>query len=519
MGAVATSLVGLVAMAVVGAAPGSPYQPVLTPNGRPKGPLKDLAVSLGLHRWEGNGWIALSTVVVVVAVAATLWLAREAYRGRVGVVAVGTVVLVGHVAVLFVPLLYSRDVYSYAFYGRIAGIYGGNPYVETPLDHAGDLLWNFVGPKWVDTPAVYGPAWTRLSAELSVFLPKPVDHVEAYTLIAVGASLALCVALAVIVHGAWPARTAFALAIVGANPVVLFHTAASGHNDLLMILAVVIGLGLVLRGHDLAAVAALSLAALVKAPAALPLLLLLVWAIARRPRGERLRVAVTHVGLAAVLGLILAVPYLQLRDPTLGMLELSGHEGWLAPSATLSRLLDVVSFGTLGWVARLAFAGLFFVSLGGLVREVARRAPDMSPAELGATWGWSLLLLALLGPVLLPWYAVWALPFAWLVPRLPRGVAVATGAMLAVTLWAAEPLRFPGAFDVNLFVGRVVITPILLVMTLVMVHDLRNRIAVGFSFEDEASPSALLAPLPLTTHREHVAAGAREGGGGDPPGA
>jgi hypothetical protein len=519
MGAVVSSTLGLLAMALIGATPGSPYQPVLTPNGRPAGPLKDLAVELGLHRWEGNGWLALSTVVVALAVAATLWLAREAFKGRVGVVAVGSVVLIGHVAVLFVPLLYSRDVYSYAFYGRIAGIYGGNPYVETPLDHSGDLLWNFVGPKWVDTPAVYGPVWTRLSAELSGFLPKPVDHVEAYTLLAVAASLTLCLVLASIVHRAWPARTAFALAIVGANPVVLFHSAASGHNDLLMILAVVVGLGFVLRGHDLAAVAALSLGALVKAPAALPLLLLLVWAVARRPRGERVRTAVTHVGLATGLGLALALPYLQWDDPTLGMLELSGHEGWLAPSATLSRLLDVLSFGTMGWVARIAFAALFFGALGGLVREVARRAPEMSPAELGATWGWSLLLLALLGPVLLPWYAVWALPFVWLVPRLPRGVAIATGALLAVTLWSAEPLRFPGAFDVNLFVGRVVITPILLVMTLVMVHDLRNRISVGFSFEDEASPSALLAPLPLSHHRERVPTAAREDGGGDAAGA
>jgi alpha-1,6-mannosyltransferase len=506
-------------MAVIGAAPGSPYQPVLTPNGRPKGPLKDLAVELGLARWSGNGWIALSTLVVVLAVAATLWLAREAFRGRVGVVAVAFVVLVGHVAVLFVPLLYSRDVYSYAFYGRIAGIYGGNPYVETPLDHSGDLLWNFVGPKWVDTRAVYGPAWTRLSAELSLILPKPVDHVEAYRFIAIAASLAICVALTVIVHGAWPARTAFALAIVGANPVVLFHSAASGHNDLLMILAVVVGLGLVLRGHDLAAVGALSLGALVKAPAALPLLLLVVWAIARRPPGERARTALTHVGLAVVLGLAFAVPFLQWEDPTLGMLELSGHEGWLAPSATASRLLDVVSFGTLGWVARLAFATLFFVLLGGMIREVARRAPTMSAAELGATWGWSLLLLALLGPVLLPWYAVWTLPLVWLLPRPPRGVAVATGALLAVTLWSAEPLRFPGAFDVNLFIGRVVVTPILLVMTLVLAHDLRNRIAVGFAFEDETSPSALRAPLPAPQARQQVAAASGQEAGGDPPGA
>jgi hypothetical protein len=273
------------------------------------------------------------------------------------------------------------------------------------------------------------------------------------------------VALGAVVHRAWPARAAFALAIVGANPVVLFHTVASGHNDVLMMLAVVIALGLVLRGHDLGAVAALSLGALVKAPAAIPLLLLLVWAVARRPRGARAHTALTHAGLATAIGLAFAVPYLQWRDPSLGMLELSGHEGWLAPSATLSRLLQFLSFGTMGWVARVAFAVLFFVSIGALVLEVVRRAPSMSPAELGATWGWSLLLLSLLGPVLLPWYAVWTLPFLWLLPRLPRGAAIASGALLAISLWSAEPLRFPGAFELNLFVGHVLITPVLVVVT------------------------------------------------------
>jgi hypothetical protein len=494
-----------VGIGVIGAAPGSPLQPALTPNGQPKGALKELALSLGLARWEGDGWLALSTVVVVAAVAAFLWFAREAFRGTIGLAVVAAVAAIGHAVVAFVPLLYSRDVYSYAFYGRIAGIYGGNPYVETPLDHSGDLLWNFVGPKWVDTPAVYGPGWTRLSAELSAFLPKPVDHVEAYRIVAIVASLATCVAIVLVTRGLWPGRTAFALAMFGANPVVLFHSVASGHNDLLIVLAVIVGFGLVVRGHDLTAVVVLSLGALVKAPAALPLGLLLVWAVARRPRHERMRTAVLLGGTAVVLGLAFAVPYLQWQDPTLGMLELAGHEGWLSPSAALSRLLDVASFGTLGWIARIVFAAVFFVSVGALVREVWSRGAAMPPAELGAVWGWSLLLLALLGPVLLPWYAIWCLPLVWLLPHLPRGVVVTTGALLAVTLWSAEPLRFPGAFQLNLFVGRWIVTPILLVMTLTLLHDLRSRVLLGFAFEDELSPSVLLAPVPLATQGEQVA--------------
>ncbi len=72
-----------------------------------------------------------------------------------------------HVAVFLLPLLFSRDVYSYAFYGRIVGIYHQNPYVHTPVEFAGDSLWPLVGPKWVDTPAVYGPLFTSLSGGIA----------------------------------------------------------------------------------------------------------------------------------------------------------------------------------------------------------------------------------------------------------------------------------------------------------------------------------------------------------------
>ena len=79
--------------------------------------------------------------------------------------------IVYFVAVATLPLLFSRDVYSYAFYGRIAGVYHANPYIRTPLEFSGDPLWVFVGPKWVDTPAVYGPLWTMTSAVIAQGVP------------------------------------------------------------------------------------------------------------------------------------------------------------------------------------------------------------------------------------------------------------------------------------------------------------------------------------------------------------
>jgi alpha-1,6-mannosyltransferase len=509
--AVTLAAVGIGAMAVVAASPGSPYQPILTPNGQPKGWLRDLAGGLGLGAIHGDPQLLVATAVSVAAVGAFLLLLREAFRGGVSVRAVAAVVIGAHLLLLFVPLLFSRDVYSYAFYGRIAAIYHANPYVQTPLDHTGDLLWNYVGPKWVDTPAVYGPGWTSLSALLATFLPKPVDQVEAYRFIAIAASLATCGAIVWTVRIAWPARTAFALAAFGANPVVLFHSVASGHNDLLVALSIVLALGLVLRGRALWAIVALTLGALVKATAILPLLLLIVWFVGTRPPEARRRALAYALGIPAAIGFAFALPYLQLRDPTLGMLQLAGHEGWLSPSAGLSSLVDFLSFHTLGWVVRIAFAGVLVVTMVALAREVWRRGDSLTPNGLAASWAWALVLFTLLGPVLLPWYVVWALPLVWVLPRVPRTALLAAGALLAVTLWSAEPLRYPGAFSLDVFVGHWLVTPAFLVLLVLSLRDLRSRIDLGFALDDEDAPAAVLAIPEAAEPQERVPAAAAEG--------
>jgi alpha-1,6-mannosyltransferase len=506
--ALAAASAGLFAMALVAAAPGSPYHPLLTTHGQPHGPLRDLAVAIGLADVHGNASIAIATVVSVLAVGGFLVLLRASFRREVGVRAIAILVVAAHGVLLLLPLLFSRDVYSYAFYGRIAGIYGGNPYVHTPLDHSGDLLWRYVGPHWVDTPAVYGPAWTSLSAGLSRFLPRPVDHVDAYRLIAIVASLLTCAAIVWVVRREWPARTAFALAVFGANPVVLFHSVASGHNDLIVALAIVVGLGLAVRGHARTAVAVLTIGALVKATVALPLLLLIVWCVARRAPGTRLRALLPLVAVVGVLGIVFALPYMQTRDPTLGMLELAGHEGWLAPSMAFSRALDFVSGDRLGWIPRVVFGVVLVVTIGALVREVWRRGARVDDGELAAAWGWALLLLTLLGPVLLPWYVVWSLPLAWALPKVPRTTLLAVSAMLAVTLWSTEPMRFPGAFELDTLIGRWVVTPIVLVLLVRTLLDLRSRIRIGLPLDEETLPPAPTPVGEMPGDQQPVAAGA-----------
>ncbi len=479
------SAFAVVLFAAFAATPGSTFQPVLPEGARSGGPFRWLGSLLGFDRLSGSWLVAMGVLLTVFCVGAFLLVLRECWRGNV---APRTVVILGvayQVVVLLLPLLFSRDVYSYAFYGRIAGVYHANPYVHTPVEFASDPLWSFVGPRWVNTPAVYGPLWTGLSSLLARVVRTPAGMVTAFRLIAVAAALATIWVIRDTTRRIWPERAAFGVAAFALNPVVVFHSVASGHNDVLVGLAVAGAFAFLLRSRELPAIALLAVGTLVKATGALPLALVLVWCVARTPRGRRLHAALTHVGLAAGIGVVFALPFMTSHDPTLGMLELAGHEGWLAASPSARRLVETISFGTLGWVARVAFALVLVLAVVGLARDVARRATERTPRDLGAAMGWSLILIMLLGPVLLPWYVMWALPLAWLLPRAPRTALIATGVGLALAQWSTEPLRFPGTFGVNLRFGHWVVVPAVFVLLVWTLVDLRRRLRLGLPLEDQ----------------------------------
>ena len=493
--ALALAGAGLVAMAIVGAAPGSPYQPLLTPHGQPSGPLTAIAERLGLSSIPGDPVLLVAVVVSTFAVIGFLVLLRAAFRGGVGLAPAALLVIGAHALLLGLPLLFSRDVYSYAYYGRIAGVYGGNPYVQTPLDYPTDALWRFVGPIWVNTRAVYGPAWSALSSGLSTwFAARPSSQVEAYRMLALAASLTTCALIVWTVRRLWPERTAFALIAFGANPVVVYYSVASGHNDVLVALTIAAAFACVVSHREMPAVALLTVGALIKATAGLPLILLLVWCIARRPPEQRWRAAITHVGLSLAIALAFSLPFFQLQDPTLGMLALAAHSGWLSPAAVGSHVVDILTFHTLGWVVRVVIGIVLLRWIWRLAVAVWRRttgtdiagAPVMSPREQAATWGWVLMLLMLLGPVLMPWYVTWALPLAWVLPRAARTTLLAVSAILGVTLWSTEAMRYPGAFRLNVFVGNWIAVPIIVGLLIWLLRDLRSRIEGGRLFEDEA---------------------------------
>jgi alpha-1,6-mannosyltransferase len=514
--AVAGMVASVAAVSAVAGMTGSPLSPVLLVGARPYPPFSSFARGLGLNTLGHGAAAAASVVVMLAAVGAFLFALRQAWRGSLRVRPVLWLSIAFVVVSAMLPVLLSRDVYSYTINGRIVSAHHANPYVVVPSDVRSDPVFPVVGPAWRHTPAVYGPAFTMLSAGITRLIASPAADTFAFKAVAGLAAIGLLVLVARVAGRLWPGRVAFAVAVLGWNPVFLFHAVGGGHNDVLVglclaaALAVLAGSSSPKRGppgsegpgsmgpglaRELVAVGLLTVGALVKATAAIAVVLLVVWAVWRRKPGLRLRTLGAHAVVVGALLVVFAAPFFQTDDPTLGLATLASHLGWLAPTRLFRVALGDAARSLFGSgagtaveaVVRVAFAATFLVVFLLIARRTARVASGGALAgveEHAATWGWALLLFTLLSPVLLPWYAVWVLPLAWLLPRAPRIGLVFLSVVLAASEPLAESAGYPGLFGAMLLIGHYVLTPALFIVLVWLLIDLARRLRSGAALAD-----------------------------------
>jgi hypothetical protein len=311
------------------------------------------------------------------------------------------------IAFALAPPLLSQDVFSYISYARLGVRHGLNPYLHPPSDYAGDPAFLHVG--WRDTVSAYGPLFTLFSYPLAL-LPLPVA-LWALKALAAGAVLALaglCGRLAP-ARGLDPRR---AFVFVALNPLVLVHVVGGAHNDAFMALLVLAGCAAVLALREPAGGAAIVAAAAVKVSAAFAAPFALLGA--RRP-GRLL------AGGLAALALVAAASLLAFGPHALDAVGLAGENqaktSHYSVPATVARVL-----GTGVDPVRIVALALYGVLVAWLLLWTHRGADWLQAA------GWAALGLLIASGWLLPWYLIWALPFA----ALARDRALAAG-VLALT--------------------------------------------------------------------------------------
>ena len=479
-------------LAVVASRPGSPFTPPLYPGAGAPAWLRAPAEALGLDHLSRDAVALVGGAVVFALVAAFLFALRSAWRGEISV---RTVILVGlglHALAVAMPLFLSRDVYSYAIYGRMISAFGANPYVDIPAAFSSDITYPLVSVDWIDSPSVYGPAFTAAAAGVTALASSPASIVVGFKLLAAAASLGTVALILPASRRVFPERAAFAAMLVAWNPVVVFHGVAGGHNDALLGLAIAGGVLALVANRELVGTALLSLGTLVKVSGGVPLFIAIAGAVGRRRGRERWRAATRHIAVAVAVALPFVIPFLQTEDPTLGTLELASRQGWLAPSRFLLITMRSAARAVGGEVAgdvvsvlvRVAFPLAFAAAVIGLVRHLAR-SPRNDARVVVAAMGWAGLISLLVSPVLLPWYAAWVMPMAWILPRTARGSAVLLAMAMAVTELVAEPSRSPGVYEAMVFGLHWVVTPALLLILIRLLVDLRRRLRFRGDLDDD----------------------------------
>jgi alpha-1,6-mannosyltransferase len=514
--AVAVSITGTLMVAIVAATPTSPFYPIHPQGGGPSGPLRLIADSVGLNGLGGGPIILVGLIAAITAGIGFLLLCREAWNGRLSMRMVIGLTLAFHALVLFLPLLFSRDVYSYSYYGRMVSTYHSNPYVMTPSDFRLNSLWGLTWPGWRATPSVYGPLFTWISTLVTTWIHSVNALIKTFQIIAVAASLTTVYVVGKLVDREWPRRAVFAVAVIGCNPVVIFQVVAAGHNDMLVALAVAVAAASLFARKELLGTLALTLGMLVKATAGVPLVLLIVVAVARAEPGERLRVLLKHLAIVAGLTAFFAAPFLNGKNPTLGLIEVAGHDSWLAPGqlivqgiAGLGHIIGGNGLGGVGeMVGRLGVFAVLAVAMFLIARRMVRDPLNQTPTAQLAAWGWALLLVMLLSPVMLPWYICWILPLAWALPAVPRRATVFMCSALIAAQLATEPNRIPDYLRVKILLGH----PVLIFALAWIVVSLWRRYKAHVAFdEEEDTPQigdAFEAPIEEPLEPAVVAVGA-----------
>ncbi|SDF70984.1 polyprenol phosphomannose-dependent alpha 1,6 mannosyltransferase MptB [Klenkia brasiliensis] len=344
------------------------------------------------------GWLASWAVLV-----RRLLRARTAPSGR-DVTVVGALGAWGWVPFLVGGPTGSLDVGSYAAIGRLAAL-GLDPYRTFPIV-LGDSFGAAVDPMWRRTPTPYGP----LQVGLFRWVAELAGHDQQLAVLGIRAVavLALAAGVVLVAAAAAPGDRAVAVALTAANPLLVVHVVGGAHVDVLVGVGAVGVLLLVRRGVTTAAVVVAVLLTFLKLPGALLVAFVLASLLRSPAPGARAALA-RAVGAAAVT----TAAVLVLAPNPLGWVGAMGVPGTVrngtAPSTWLSYLLSW-AVRDLGLDGALTVGRLVAALVGaGLAAWLLWRAAAGTPRQAMATVGLALLVLALSGPALYPWYLTWGL--------------------------------------------------------------------------------------------------------------
>jgi hypothetical protein len=147
---------------------------------------------------------------------------------------------------LLQPKLFSDDIFTSIFSGRILTVYHVDPLNTAPMQFPSDpyLGWVIAGR---NTPNIFGPLWLCLSSVLVGLGGGPVETVLLFKCVAILSHLLSCVVVWSILGKLAPSRRVLGTLLYAWNPLAVIELAGSGHGEGVLMLLLLCATWLSLR--------------------------------------------------------------------------------------------------------------------------------------------------------------------------------------------------------------------------------------------------------------------------------
>jgi hypothetical protein len=151
--------------------------------------------------------------------------------------------IIFQLTLLFIPPIGSADVYTYILRTKILTHYQQNPFVVPAANFPSDPLINFTDKSANGIPLMYGPLWLTISLIAVVLGKSSVTlTVLLFKLTAIIFSCLTCYLVFKILGHLKKDYQYLGTVMYAFNPLLLFEIANNGHNDIIMMFFVILGL-------------------------------------------------------------------------------------------------------------------------------------------------------------------------------------------------------------------------------------------------------------------------------------
>ena len=143
--------------------------------------------------------------------------------------------LIYAITFLFMAPFDAVDIYDNILHGRILGIYSANPFLQLINNYPWDPFFHYVGSP--QTPSAYGPLWELLAGWTARLAGNDIiANVMAFKALPGLFHLASVGMVVLILKRQFPKQALGGALLLGWNPIILYETWGNGHNDMAMVI-------------------------------------------------------------------------------------------------------------------------------------------------------------------------------------------------------------------------------------------------------------------------------------------